>query len=397
MKIAIITDSFPPLNNSGAVQVMDLALEFIRQGMQVTVITPSSEIIVNFLIESIENIQIIRLKSPKIRGVSYFRRFFGELLMPFSMIYNLKRSHTSINQFDGIITYAPSIFLGPVAKKIKKNSQCKNYLIIRDIFPQWAVDLGLISHNRLPYLFFKLIEKNLYSTADVIGIQTLANMPYFKKEVSCNLTIEVLQNWLSKEVRGTSYCSIKIADTKLNRRTIFVYAGNIGDAQGLEIFIDLANKFSGNSKVGFLFVGRGSAKRRLRIDADKRKLDNILFYNEINHKEISALYDQCSYGIISLDKRHKTHNIPGKFLSYMRSGLPVLAVINKNNDLEKIIKDNGVGRVVTNHSVNLLVDVVNELLNKPLNDYDMKIRCQKLHKELFSTEKVVKQIAHGLD
>ena len=106
MKIAIITDSFPPLNNSGAVQVMDLALEFIRQGMQVTVITPSSEIIVHFLIESIENMQIIRLKSPTIRGVSYIRRVIGELLMPFSMIYNLNVSSTSINQFDGIITYA---------------------------------------------------------------------------------------------------------------------------------------------------------------------------------------------------------------------------------------------------------------------------------------------------
>ena len=103
--------------------------------------------------------------------------------MPFSMIYNLKRSSVSISQFDGVITYAPSIFLGPVAKKIKKNSQCKNYLIIRDIFPQWAVDLGLISNNWLPYFFFKLVEKNLYSTADIIGIQTLANMPYFKKEI----------------------------------------------------------------------------------------------------------------------------------------------------------------------------------------------------------------------
>ena len=117
MKIAIITDSFPPLNNSGAVQVMDLALEFIRQGMQVTVITPSSEIIVNFLIESIENIQVIRLKSPKFRDVSYIRRAVAEFLMPFTMIYNLKRSSVSISQFDGVVTYAPSIFLGPVAKK----------------------------------------------------------------------------------------------------------------------------------------------------------------------------------------------------------------------------------------------------------------------------------------
>ena len=69
----------------------------------------------------------------------------------------------------------------------------------------------------------------------------------------------------------------------------------------------------------------------------------------------------------------------------------------KNNDLEKIIQENSVGRVVTNHSVKLLVDIINELLNNSFNADDMKKRCQKLHKELFSTEKVVKQIAHGLD
>ena len=151
MKIAIITDSFTPLKNSGAVQLMDLSLEFIRQGNQVTVITPSSEIIENFLIDIIENVQIIRLKSPKIRGVSYIRRVLGEFLMPFAMIFNLKLSSTSISQFDGVVTYAPSIFLGPVAKRIKKKSECTNYLIIRDVFPQWAVDLGLISHNSATY------------------------------------------------------------------------------------------------------------------------------------------------------------------------------------------------------------------------------------------------------
>ncbi len=396
MKIAIITDSFPPLKNSGAAQVMDLAEEFKRQGNQVTVITPSSEIIVNFLIDIIENIQIIRVKSPKFRDVSYIRRVIGEFLMPFSMIYKLNRSSVSLSQFDGVITYAPSIFLGPVAKKLKKDSQCKNYLIIRDIFPQWAVDLGLISNNRPPYFFFKLVEKNLYSTADIIGIQTLANMPYFQKEIPGNANIEVLQNWLSNEEKGVNYCSIEIDSTKLKGRTIFVYAGNMGDAQGLEIFIDIAEKFSGNTNVGFLFVGRGLASNRLKIDAEKRKLENILFYNEISPKEISGLYEQCSYGIISLDKRHKTHNIPGKFLSYMRSGLPVLAVINKNNDLEKIIQENSVGLVATNHSVNLLVDNIYELLNNSYNAEDMRKRCQKLHNELFSTEKVVKQIAHGL-
>ena len=252
MKIAILADSFPPLNNSAAVQINDLVNEFAKQNFKVTVITPSSEIKKNFLISSVKNKKIVRLNSPKMRGVSYFRRVFAELLMPLSIIYNLNRSSINLSNFDGIVTYAPSIFLGLVAKKIKKKSKCKNYLIIRDIFPKWAVDLGLISKYGLPHLFFKFIEKYLYSTADIIGIQTLANMPYFRKEVACNSKLEVVQNWLSMD-KEKKYCSININKTKLRGRTIFVYAGNLGDAQGLEIFIDLACRFSDNRKVAHRF------------------------------------------------------------------------------------------------------------------------------------------------
>jgi glycosyltransferase involved in cell wall biosynthesis len=394
MNIAIITDSFPPLKNSGAVQVMDLALEFIRQGNKVTVITPSSEIIANFLIDSLENIEIIRLKAPKIRGVSYIRRVIGEFLMPFAMIFNLKLSSTSICKFDGVVTYAPSIFLGPVAKRIKKKSECKNYLIIRDIFPQWAVDLGLISHNSVPYYFFKLVEKNLYSTADIIGTQTLANMPYFKKEILGNVTLDVLHNWWA--VNKSKTCSILVENSILKGRKIFVYAGNMGDAQFLSIFIDLAAYLQTDKSIGFLFVGRGNAVGSLRQDVKARRLDNILIYDEIEPQEIHALYQQCDVGIISLDKRHTTHNIPGKFLSYMQSGLPVLAAINSGNDLEHIINNNKVGCVSTIHTVDELKKLVEEIVENLLGDDDTKKRCLKLYRDMFSPKKAVEQIINGL-
>ena len=163
MKFAIITDSFPPLRNSGAIQIRDLSLEFVRQGHKVVVITPSSEINNPFVIEDVNNVKVVRLKSLKTKDISYIRRVIAECIMPFAMIFNLKRSCVTVNEFDGVITYAPSIFLGLVAKKIKRYSKCKNYLIIRDIFPQWAVDVGVIRRNGAPYYFFKLVEK--YSTA----------------------------------------------------------------------------------------------------------------------------------------------------------------------------------------------------------------------------------------
>ena len=395
MKFAIITDSFPPLKNSGAVQVRDLSLEFARQGHEIVVITPSSEISTSYLLEEVDRVQTVRIKVPKIKDIGYFRRAIGEYIMPFIMIRNLKRNFLIENKMNGVITYAPSIFLGPLAKMLKRESDCKNYLIIRDIFPQWAVDIGLISNLGLPYLILKIIERYLYSTADIIGVQTPANLKYFNENVVFRTGhIEVLQNWLA--VNKSKTCRIVIGKTKLKERKIFVYAGNMGVAQGLSVFIDLADSLSTQKSIGFLFVGRGNAVVSLRQAVKARALDNIIIYDEIEPQEIHALYQQCDVGIISLDKRHKTHNIPGKFLSYMQSGLPVLAAINSGNDLEHIINSNKVGCVSTNHSVDVLKKLVEEILENVLSDDGTKNRCLQLYKDMFSPKKAVEQIINGL-
>jgi glycosyltransferase involved in cell wall biosynthesis len=395
VKIAIITDSFPPLRNSGAIQIRDLSLEFATQGHEIVVITPSSEISGFYLLESMDKVQVLRLKAPRIRNISYFRRAIGEFFMPYMMIYHFKRSSLIDEKFDGVITYAPSIFLGPIANMLRRRSKCKNYLIIRDIFPQWAVDVGLLSKLGLPYFLLKGVERYLYSTSNVIGVQTPANLEYFNKNiVNDSIQVEVLQNWLaSNQVRT---CSIAIKDTKLKDRKIFVYAGNMGDAQGLTVFIDLADSLHIQKNIGFLFVGRGNAVESLKQDVEVRALDNVLFYDEIDCEEIPALYQQCDVGIISLDKRHKTHNIPGKFLSYMQSGLPVLAAINKGNDIENMINSNNVGRASTNHSINELKILVEEVLGDLLDDESTKDRCKELYRNMFSPKKAVDQITDGL-
>ena len=394
MKFAIISDSFPPLKNSGAIQIRDLSIEFVKQGHEVIVITPSSEIINPYLLSEMDKVQVLKIKAPKIKDIGYFRRAIGEYLMPSIMIYHLKRNSLIDNNLDGIITYAPSIFLGPLANMLKKTNNCKNYLILRDIFPQWAVDVGLLSNYGLPYYFLKRVEKYLYATADIIGVQTPVNLKYFNGNVVYRTArIEVLQNWLA--VDNSKTCSIVVENSILKGRKIFVYAGNMGVAQGLSLFLDLADSLSTQKSIGFLFVGRGNAVVSLRQAVKARGLDNILIYDEIGPNEIHALYQQCAAGIISLDKRHKTHNIPGKFLSYMQSGLPVLAAINSGNDLEDIINSKNVGCVSTNHSVegfgNMVEDIVTNLL-----DEGTKKRCFKLYEDMFSPKKAVEKIINGL-
>ena len=373
----------------------DLAFEFVKQGHEVLVLTPFSEIDTNFQLDEYYGLQVLYLKAPKIRNISYLRRVLGEFLMPLMMIYHLKQSHYCSSQFDGVITYAPSIFLGPLAKYIKRDSNCKNYLIIRDIFPQWAVDVGLLSNSGLPYYLLKKVERYLYSTADTIGVQTSANVPYFNEDVvDGSTTIEVLQNWLAKG--DEKACSIVVEDTLLKGRKIFVYAGNMGDAQGLSIFIELAERLQKNSAVGFLFVGRGRAVASLKHDVETRELGNILFFDEVEPEEIPALYRQCDVGIISLDQRHKTHNIPGKFLSYMMAGIPVLACVNHGNDLKKMIEQEEVGRVCTGHSVEILQGLLEDMVKNDLLNSGIYKRCLNLSEKLFTPKIAAKKIIHAL-
>jgi len=140
--------------------------------------------------------------------------------------------------WDGVVWYSPTIFLGPLANALKKSSACRSYLIVRDIFPEWAVDMGLMERG-LPYRFFKAIERYQYSVANVIGVQTQGNSPYFDAWAKQDgRRVEVLQNWLADAPDVGS--SVSVADGPLAGRTVFVYAGNMGVAQGMDVLIDLA-------------------------------------------------------------------------------------------------------------------------------------------------------------
>lgn len=395
MRIALIADTFPPLRTSGAVQLRDLSREFVRQGHALTVMLPTADLSTPWLFEDFDGVQVLRLRAPRTKDIDYVRRTLNEFLMPFAMLRNLRKSPLAQKRWDGVVWYAPTIFLGPISNALKKASGCKGYLIVRDIFPEWAVDMGLMGRG-LPYRFFKAVAEYQYSVADVIGIQTQGNQAYFAGRQSGK--VKVLQNWLadSPEVG----CSVSVSGSRLTGRIIFVYAGNMGVAQGMDILLNLAETLRNRTDIGFLFVGRGSDAQRLRSEASRRGLDNVVFHDEIDPVEIPGLYAQCHVGIVALDPRHKTHNIPGKFLSYMQAGLPVLASINPGNDLVEMIEREGVGRVCTDHSAatlqRLALELVDQVAAVGAGDEDVSARCKALSSRLFSPEAAVNQIVAAL-
>jgi glycosyltransferase involved in cell wall biosynthesis len=394
MRIALIADTFPPLRTSGSVQLRDLSREFARQGHALTVLLPSPGQEATWSLEDFDGVQVLRLKAPRTKDIGYVWRTLGEFVMPFAMLRQFRKSPLVSERWDGIVWYAPSIFHGPLVSHLKKRSNCKGYLIIRDIFPEWALDMGLMGRG-LPYRFFDAVARYQYSVADVIGVQTPGNLGYFNQwQRQPDRTLEVLQNWLDKP--ALARCPIRVNETALAGRQVFVYAGNMGIAQGLDILLDLAEKLQHLTDIGFLFVGRGSDSARLKNSAKDRKLDNLLFYDEIDPDEIPDLYSQCSAGIVALDPKHKSHNIPGKFLTYMQSGLPVLANVNPGNDLAQVIRDERVGQVCESNRIDDLLQLVSKLLAQIKSDGELPSRCRNLFEREFAVDKAVRQIVAAL-
>ncbi|MFM7281835.1 MAG: glycosyltransferase, partial [Planctomycetia bacterium] len=394
MRLAIIADTYPPLRMSGAVQMRDLVREFVDQGHDPVVIVPTSSQPEPWKIDTADGITVLRVRTPRTKDIDYVRRTINEMRLPYVLLRALRRSGLDRSGWDGIVWYAPTIFLGPIVRVLRRESRCRSYLILRDIFPEWAVDMGLMRRG-LAYRFFKWIERGQYSVADTIGVQTPANMAYLEPWArETGRRLEVLQNWLSPA--ADAGCRIDLSTTCLAGRKVFVYAGNMGVAQGMDVFMELAVRMRERADVGFLFVGRGSDAARFAAMAQEGNLPNVLFHDEIEPKEIPGLLRQCHVGIVALDTRHKSHNIPGKFLTYMQAGIPVLARINPGNDLENLIRQEGVGRVCTGGDAATLQALAEDLLANPDDMTQARARGHALSDRLFSSSAAVRQIVQAL-
>ena len=135
MRIAMITSDYSPLRSSCAIQMRDLAQELFKCGHEPIVIVPSQGLHEGSTNEIIDGVQVLRIASLRTKETSYFRRTLGEILLPFTILYGLRKLKFSISELDAIVWYSPSIFFGLLVWFLKRYKKCKTYLILRDIFP----------------------------------------------------------------------------------------------------------------------------------------------------------------------------------------------------------------------------------------------------------------------
>lgn len=350
MRIAILPDAYLPEGTLIHVKMMhELAVELVNRGHDVVVITPGtanqSEPIYRFALDSVD---IWKFRSRPVRGVSHIQRAINETFLSWFAYTAIKKMKLN-PRFDLVINYAPTIFFGPLARWLRGKGAYV-YLVLRDFFPQWAVDEGLIRSGSLVENYFRFFERLNYKASDVIAVQSPANLPVFDEIVRpCHFPTEVLYNWAAQlpEI-DKSFGRSFIEAHKLSEKFIFFYGGNIGHAQDIPYILRLAQRLNVHVDVHFLIIGQGDQYKKIGLQIREMGLTNTTLAPAVSQDEYRSILTQVDVGVFTLAPSHRAHNFPGKILGYLAAGLPVLGAVNRGNDLIEIINQSGAGRVTVN-------------------------------------------------
>lgn len=349
MRLLLIVDDYLPASIKIAAKMMhDLALECIACGHEVTVCTVDDTLQVPFVVDDLDGVQVLRYRTGAIKNVSKVKRAINETLLSYRA-WKILNHYFKNNHHDLIVYYSPTIFFGPLVKKLKALWQCRSFLILRDIFPQWVVDNGLIKKYSPVYFYFRLFELINYNAASVIAVQSPSNLMYFRNSRKYASRLDVLYNW-SSVASLPARKNIYREKLGLIGKVVFFYGGNIGHAQDMMNLVRLACSLKDFPKAHFIFVGKGDEVALIESAIQIDKLTNITYLPAVNQTEYEQMLSEFDVGLFSLHKDHKTHNFPGKLLGYMKQSLPILGSVNRGNDLEMVISEAKAGFVSVNGS-----------------------------------------------
>ena len=329
----------------------DLLREFCNHGHKVYVISPierrsgkQPRIIYG------KNSTILKLRIGNTQKTNIIEKGISTVTLESIFIKGIKR-HFSDVKFDLIMYSTPPITFQRAVEYVKRRDAAKTYLLLKDIFPQNAVDIGMLSKNGwkgLIYKYFRKKEKRLYEISDHIGCMSEANCKYILKhnpEINpekvevCPNCIEVQDMSLTLEERNNMRNKYGIPLDKI----VFVYGGNLGKPQGIPFLVDCLKTQLKNEQAFFLIVGDGTEFNVLAAFFEKYKPKNMKLMKRLPKDDYDRMIAACDVGMIFLDHKFTIPNFPSRLLSYMQAKLPVLAVTDSSTDIGKVIVEGGFG------------------------------------------------------
>jgi len=350
----------------------DLIREFSKHGHKVYIVSPiERRFNQETKIVRENNVSILVVKILNVTKTNLIEKGIGTLLIE-NQYFSAVKKHFSDIKFDLILYSTPPITFTKLIKKIKYKYNTKSYLLLKDIFPQNAVDIELFSKKSLFYKFFRKKEKKLYALSDFIGCMSPANVEYVtnhnpelnseKVEVCPNsIEIKTDRNILNNQEERKRQLGIP------KESTIFLYGGNLGKPQGIDFLYDILKSNESKEDRFFVIAGSGTEYNKVKKWFNEENFSNALLLKSLPSKEYDNLVRLCDVGFILLDNRFTIPNYPSRLLSYLENKLPILAATDVSTDIGKIAEANKYGFWCLNGDI----DKFNFYLNKYVNNNNL--------------------------
>jgi len=337
MKIVYLALIYP-IKKGASSLYSDLISEFIKNGHEVLVIAPYRDG-AKLGLHKEGNVDVLRIKTLDLFSSSILKKGMANILLPNQYIKAIKKHIVNYN-FDLILIPTPPITLVGVVKWIKKRTQAKVYLILRDIFPQNAVDLKLMKKGGVLHAFFRKKEIELYDVSDSIGCMSKANVEYVKRynpNLNCD-KLHLLPNWQNL----ATYDSCDNHEVKkaygLENKFVLIFGGNIGKPQKMENIVSLAKSVEEIEDIVFFIVGKGTEMERLKQLVSSQNLKNMILKDQLPREDYNRLLQIANVGLISLSEDFTIPNFPSKLNSYFNLKIPVLASIDVHTDVGEVLE-----------------------------------------------------------
>lgn len=373
----------------------DLLKEFQINGHDIFVVTPREKNLRKKThVTKNKGATFLKVRMGNIRNVNLIEKGISTITLEFLFLKAIKKHFKNIT-FDLVLYATPPITFSNVIEYIKKRDNASTYLMLKDIFPQNSVDLGMLKTSSLIYKYFKNKEKNLYKISDYIGCMSPANKKYIiekNPEIPAG-KVEILPNTITPnndfEYRKFS-STIRIKYSIPTNKVIYVYGGNLGKPQGIDFLIECIKTNESNDNSFMLIIGSGTEYSKLKKIFEEFNFKNSKLLNNLPKDEYEKLLKSCDVGLIFLDYHFTIPNFPSRLLSYMDAEIPIIAATDTSTDVGTIIESGNFGFSCKSNDVNEF----NQILLK-LNDKNLRINMGKEAKKyLYSnyTSKISYQI-----
>lgn len=275
---------------------------------------------------------------------------------------------------DVLLVVSPPLGLAVTAILLNRLRNIPFVFDVEDLQPDSAADLSMLP-GWIIRILYKL-EKAAYNHAQLVTTLTPGMRKKIVEKGIAEAKVELLEPRMDESLR--SLLPAEGAEFRdrynLGERFLVTHSGNMGVKQGLDVVLNAAALSKDDDSLCFLFVGDGADCERIRRRTSGLNLQNVRFLPLLSESEFRGLLEASDVCLVSQQKAVSEIAFPSKIVTYLAAGRPIIATVNPDSEVARVMQASGAGMVVDPENPEALLAAILELRGQDRRTYSENAR-----------------------